>query len=141
MSPTEPVARLAGVADENIDLGWTKVSRINRDQLAAGSPIKPFLLGRKTLPCEFDAGPREGAFGEVAHAVRASGGEHIVVGLWLLKHEPHPPDEIARVTPVAAGFEIAEIKLLPAAEFDCRGRAGDLARDERFAAGRALVVE
>ena len=45
------------------------------------------------------------------------------------------------MAPIALRVEIAEIELVLAAELDRRRGAGDLARDEGFAAQRALVVE
>ena len=63
-------------------------------------------------------------------------GKHVIVGFGLLQHEPHAFDIVARVAPVALGVEIAEIEPLLQAERDGGDRAGDLARDESFAADR-----
>src|SRR5262249_19015796 len=50
-------------------------------------------------------------------------------------------DEVARVTPIAPRVEIAQEQAVLQAEVDPRERARDLARDERLAADRRLVVE
>ena len=45
------------------------------------------------------------------------------------------------MAPVAAGIEIAEIELLLQPHLDPGRRAGDLARDKRFAATRRFVIK
>src|SRR5581483_161291 len=83
----------------------------------------------------------EGLFDKLAHRMGFASGEHVVVGLGLLHDHPHALGVIAGMAPVAPGVEVADIEglLLPGAD---RGHgAGYLARNERFAADRALVVE
>src|SRR5689334_15350541 len=91
------------------------------------------------LPIEVELG--EGAFGELAHAVRLAGGDDIIVGLGLLQHEPHRLDIVPGEAPVALRLEIAEVELLLQPFLDAADGARHLARDEGLAAPRALVVE
>jgi hypothetical protein len=83
----------------------------------------------------------EGALDEFAHRMFFAGGKHIVVGLVLLEHHPHPFHIVAGMTPITLGIQVAEKKPILYAELDGRNRTGDLAGDERLAAGRAFVVE
>ena len=65
-----------------------------------------------------------------ADGVGLAGGDHEVVGLVVLEHQPHRLDVVLRVAPVALGVEVAERQLVALAELDRRGVPGDLARDE-----------
>jgi hypothetical protein len=59
----------------------------------------------------------------------------------LLQDAPHSIRIVARMPPISAGIEIAEIDLVLHPVLDRGHGAGDLAGDEGFAADRALVVE
>src|SRR5205807_7818811 len=78
---------------------------------------------------------------ELAHAALLSGRDDVVLGLWLLKDHPLSLNEIARVSPIAARLEIAEIQAVLQPDPYARQAARDLARDKRLAADRRLVVE
>ena len=69
------------------------------------------------------------------------GGDHVVVGLVLLKHEPHRLNVVAGEPPIPLGVEVAEIEFLLESELDSRGGPCDLPRHEGLTAARALVVE
>ena len=72
----------------------------------------------------------EGHLHQFADAVDLAGGDHVVVGLVLLEHQPHRLDVVRRVSPVALGVEVAERELVLEAELDAGRRVRDLARDE-----------
>jgi hypothetical protein len=91
------------------------------------------------LPVE--AGVAEGDFEKFLHRMRLAGGDDVVVRLGLLKHEPHGLDVFLGKAPVALGVEVAEEDLVLPAQLDRGDGAGDLARDEGFAAPGGLVVE
>ena len=84
---------------------------------------------------------REGEIDELAHRMGLAGGDHEVLGLVLLQHEPHRLDVVAGEAPVALRVEVAEPQLVREAELDARRRVGDLAGDELQAAPRRFVVE
>ena len=88
-----------------------------------------------------DPGVLEGDAHQVAHRVRDAGGDHIVLGLVLLEHQPHGLDVVPGIAPVALGFEVSEGDLLGEAELDGGGGVGDLAGDELKPAALGLVVE
>ena len=73
--------------------------------------------------------------------MRLAGGDHVVVGLVLLEHQPHGLDVVLGVAPVALGVEVAERELVLQAELDGGRAMGDLAGDELEPAALALVVE
>ena len=91
------------------------------------------------LPVEADVA--EGDLAELAHRVRLAGGDHVVVGLVLLEHQPHGLDVVAGEAPVALGVEVAEAQLVARPSLIWATRVADLAGDELEAAARALVVE
>ena len=122
--PAELLLGLSGIADEEFHLGRT---------LVAG------IVAHVFLPIEVQQA--EGLLDELFDRVRLVGGDHVVVGLVLLEHDPHHLDVFFGVTPVAAGIEVAHVEAVLEAEFDASGGASDLAGDEGLAAARALVVE
>ncbi len=44
--------------------------------------------------------------------MRLTGGDHVIIGLLLLKHQPHGLDVFLGISPVTFGFEIAKIDFL-----------------------------
>ena len=78
---------------------------------------------------------------ELAHAVRSSGRDDVVVGLRLLQHQPHRAHVVAREAPVAMRVEVSEPQLFSEAELDARNAVGDLARHELLPSTGRLVVE
>ena len=83
----------------------------------------------------------EHLLGELADRVGFAGGDHVVVGLLLLEHQPHRLDVVAGESPVALRFEVSEKKLLLEAQFDPGRGAGDLPGDEGLAAAGRFMVE
>ncbi len=83
----------------------------------------------------------EGRFHKLAHGMGFAGCEHKVVAFIVLKDSPHAFDIFGRVTPVALRIEVAEKQFILQIVFDGGNGARNFARDESFAAPRALVVE
>ena len=123
--PAEPVAGLARVADEQVDLGGPHEARVLLD---VPRPV-------------VDADRAEGDVEQLADRVRLAGGQHVVVGLGLLQHPPHALDVVAREAPVALGVEVAHGDPVLQAERDRGDGHRDLAGDELRSAARRLVVE
>ncbi len=107
-------------------------------------------LGRSTperrvapnVVAPLEADVREGAFDEILHRVTLAGGDHVVVRLVLLQHQPHGPDVVTGVAPVTARIEVAEHELVLEPEGDGCCGGGDLPGEEvERAAGRLVVVE
>src|SRR5215475_8322275 len=67
--------------------------------------------------------------------------DDVIVWLVLLQHQPHGLCVILRVSPIAPGVEVAEVKLILQTELDRRGGARDLSRYESLSAAFALMVE
>src|ERR1035437_7388413 len=83
----------------------------------------------------------KGELEEVAHREGLPGRNDEVIGLVLLQHPPHGVDVLRGITPVATSFNVAHEEGVLEASLDTGDTAGDLARYERLAAPRALVVE
>ena len=73
--------------------------------------------------------------------MRLAGREHVVLRLVGLEHAPGAFHVVAREAPVALRVQVAEPELVLFAAQDRTDGARDLARDERRAAARRLVVE
>src|SRR3954454_15762607 len=122
--PAELVPRLRVVADQMLHLGWAQVARVDPNVLLW---IQVHLV--------------EGHVHQLAHAVRLPGGDHVVVGLVLLEHQPHGLYVVLRVAPVPFGVEVPERQLLLEAELDGGRRVAHLAGHELEPAALGLVVE
>ena len=84
---------------------------------------------------------RKGHLTERPHRRGAARGQDVVVWRIALQDAPHALHVVPGVAPVALGVEVAEVGLFLQAQRDPRHRAGDLARHERLAPARALVVK
>ena len=93
--PAQSLLRFARVADQELDLGRTIVARIDLDVLF---PVQTHMA--------------EGHIQEFANGVRFVGGNDVVVGLFLLEHQPHGFHVFLGVTPIAFGVEVSEVKFL-----------------------------
>src|SRR4029077_15040469 len=80
-------------------------------------------------------------FEKLLHRMGLAGGDYVVVGIFLLQHQPHCFDVVAGETPIALRFEISERELLLDSEFYPGRASGDFACDEIFSAPRRLVIE
>src|SRR4051812_7347707 len=103
--PAEFLTCLAGVADQQIDLGWTKVGRIDPHQGLARLAVDAGFLDAGAAPFDAAADLSEGQFDEFAHRAGFAGRQHEVVGLVGLQNLVHALDVIPGMAPVALGFE------------------------------------
>src|SRR5688572_24619276 len=139
--PAQFTARLARIAEQEIDFGGPEVVGIDLDQCVAGLFVDADFVLAVAAPGDLPADHREGAFDQFAHGVRFAGGQHIVARLRLLEHHPHAIDIVALVAPVAARIQVPYVALflLPVIH---RGNAPlHLTRAEWLAAALALVLE
>src|SRR4029078_5132979 len=139
--PAELLARLAGVADQEVDFGRAEIDGIDPNQGLAGLPVDAVFIAALAAPFDAAAHFRKRQFHELAHRTGLAGCQHEVVGLIDLQYPVHSLDVVPRMAPVALGFEIAEKHRLLEAGLDAANAARDLARHEGLAADRALVVE
>src|SRR3989442_12042306 len=77
---------------------------------------------------------------EFPHAVRFSGGNHIVIRLRLLKHQPHRFYIVARVAAVPPRLEVAHVESGLQTELDPSRRPRDLSAKECLTTPRRFVV-
>ena len=141
MASAEPCARLARIAKEEVDLGWTKIAGIDFNENLAGLGIKTFLIEPLVDPFDRAADLGECEPDELTHGMGFACCQHVIVRLFLLDDPPHGLGIVTGMALVALCVEIAEIKLALETELNRRHRPGNLAGDERFAADRALVIE
>src|SRR5262249_11001815 len=139
--PTELLPRLAGVADQEVDLGRAEIARIDPYHDLAALAVDAGLLDALAAPLDAAADLGKGEFHHLADRAGLAGGKHEVVRLLCLEDQVHAFDVVPGMPPVALGLEIAEIERIIQADLDAGDRAGDLAGHEGLAADRALVVE
>ena len=68
-------------------------------------------------------------------------GKHEIIRLIGLQNQVHALDIILCGSPIALGFEVAEIEQVLETDLDTGDAAGNLAGHERLAADRAFVIE
>ena len=148
--PAEFFAGLGRVAEQGFDFGRAVVARVDADDGVAGFALGVVAVNPQNnanfgfafpFKAQGNAEFSGSEFDELPHAVLHAGGDDEVVRLFLLQHQPLHFDEIAGMPPVAQGGEVAEVETVLQADGDARQGAGDLARDEGFAANRAFVIE
>src|SRR6266702_5928525 len=139
--PAEFCARLAGIADQLIDLGRPEITRIDANHGLAGFPVDAGFID--TLAAPFDRAPdfRKRQFDEFAHRTGLPGRQYEIIWRVRLQDRVHALDIVPRMAPVALGPEVAEVNRIFETDLDAGDAAGDLARDKRLAADRALVIE
>src|ERR671914_187270 len=93
--PAELLTRLARVADQMLHLCGAEEARVDPDVVFG---VEPHLVERDLH--------------ELANRVSLAGGDHEVVRLVLLQHEPHGLDVVPGVAPITLRFKVPERKLL-----------------------------
>ena len=121
--PAQRAPGLAGVADQMHGFGGAQKVTIESDM---------------RLPVERDGG--KGGFDHVLHTVQDAGGKEVIVGRFVVECQPHAPDIITGMSPVALGAGVAEYQFLLQAQFDGGGGMADLAGDEVFAPAARFVI-
>ena len=146
--------RLGGVAPEVDDVGGAVEVGADADDDVAGFQVASFrfqvsanalddahFVEAFALEFEGDAGVFEGEVGEFTDGVLDAGGDDEVVGLVLLKDEPHALDIVLGIAPVTEGVHVTEVEAVLYALSDAGCSEGDLAGDEGLATALTLVVE
>src|SRR5215472_216790 len=107
--PAELATRLGRVTEQAVHLGRPEIPGVDRDD-AAPLLVVPTLLRALALPGDADPELLSGGGDELANAVLLAGGDHEILGLVLLQHQPLRLDVLARVTPIALRVEVAEVQ-------------------------------
>ena len=138
--PAQLFPCLPRVAEQTAHLGRTEVTRIDCHDEAPLLVVSAFVAS-SSFPAEMH--PKLFCRGddEFAHAVLLAGGDHEILGLFLLQHQPLRFHVLAGVAPVAPRLEVPEIEAVFEAEADPRKRTRDLAAHESLAPHRGFVVE
>src|ERR1700677_1511959 len=139
--PAKPLARLAGVADQLVNLGGAEINRIDTNERLAGFTVDAGFLDALAAPLDGAAGFRERDLHEFAHRPGFAGRQHEIIGRVRLQDLVHAFDVIPGVAPIALGLEVSEIKRIVETGLDPGNAARDLACHEGLATDRALMVE
>src|SRR5262245_27881014 len=105
MLPAELFARLAGIANQDVDLGRPEVGRIDRDQDVAALAAMSLFIDPLAVPFDGTADIVEGQLDELAHGMGLARRQYVVVGPVLLQDPPHAVDIVARMAPVTLGVD------------------------------------
>src|SRR5581483_2934906 len=87
--PAEPLASLAGVAEEEVHLGWPEITGVDAHHGLARSGVEADFVGALAPPFDPAADDAEGDLDQLAYSVRLAGGEHKIVRLRILENAPH----------------------------------------------------
>src|SRR6056300_230893 len=109
LSPTN-ILNLRCVADESIYFAWTIELWRNLDD--SFSIYNTNFIFRFAFPLDFFAQFLHTHFNELADGVCFTSGYNILIGFFLLKHEPHGFHIVLGVTPVSGGVEVTKFKEL-----------------------------
>src|SRR5215475_751783 len=80
-------------------------------------------------------------FDKLAHTMRFACSQNEIVAFAKLQNSPDAFNVLRRKTPVSFRLQIAKEQFLLQSMFDRRNSTRDFARDKRFAAPRAFMVE
>jgi hypothetical protein len=132
---------LGSIAEELLNLGRSKVARIDPYEHRSRFPVHSYLVDTSALPHDLTADASERPLDELANRVHLSCSQYVVVRRVLLQNPPHTVNVVARVTPVTQCIQVAEVQVLLQPVLNCCHCSRDLARDERLAAHRPFVIE
>src|SRR5271154_1549456 len=99
--PTELLARLAGIADQEVDFGRTEINRIDPHHGLAGLLVDAGFFDALAAPLDLAADFGERKLDEFAYRARLAGCQHKVIGSIRLQYPVHALDIVAGMTPVA----------------------------------------
>jgi len=109
VAPSQAVARLRGITQQQINLCRAEIAPVDGDEDIAGTRIDPLLLHAAANPLDVSPDTSERDIDKFANGMRFSGGQHIIVRPLLLYNKPHSFDVIALMPPIALRIEIAKI--------------------------------
>src|SRR3954454_6514911 len=139
--PAKFLARLAGIADQEIDFGRTKIRRIDPNDRFARLLVNAGFRHALAAPLDASADFCESQLDEFTHRASHPGCQHEIGRLIRLQYPVHALHIVPSVAPITLCLEIAEIKRVFQAGLDAGDRATDLACHEGFAANRAFMIE
>src|ERR1039458_3138831 len=139
--PSQNPVRLGSVTQKQVDLSRAKIAPVDFHQRVAAGGIDAHLVNSLALPFDLAAYLQEGQLYELAHAVRFTRCQDVIVRRILLHDPPHAFHVISRMAPVAFGVQIPDIEPILHAQMNAGHRASYLPCDEGLAADGALVIE
>src|ERR1700722_14608799 len=110
--PAELGARLRCIPYEGIYLGRPKISRVDSNDRLSRVRIDPGFVKPGTAPFNLDSEAIRRALDEIPHRVLLASRNHEIFRFGLLQYEPLGAHVVARMPPVAARIQIAQIQAL-----------------------------
>src|SRR5580693_8922417 len=107
VTPAEFLSSFRWIADQMIDLRWSKVAAVDFHQDALAGCIDASLVHAAAAPRDPDADLAKGELDKLAYRMRLSGTQDKVVRLVLLKNAPYPLYVIPGLPPISLCVEIA----------------------------------
>ena len=101
--------RLGRIANQEIDFGWSKISRIDPHHNLAAALIDPGLVDALAAPFDSPIDLAKGEFDKFTDRMSFPRGQNEIVGLLLLDNPIDAFDIVARVAPVASRVQIARL--------------------------------
>src|ERR1700733_6431087 len=108
--PTQFVANPAGISQQRIHFGGSKVARIHPDDRVAAVAVDTLLRGALTTPLDVHADAAGRRDYEIPHRMLLTAGDYVVDGLRLLQHQPLRAYVVAGVAPITSGVEVSEVQ-------------------------------
>src|SRR5256885_10441422 len=124
--PAELVPRLAGIADQKIDLGRPEIDGIDANHGLAGFFVDAGFIDALAAPFDAAADFGERELDQFAHRMALAGRQHEIIGRIRLQNLVHALDIIPRMTPVPLGLEVPEKYRLLEAGLDARNPTAEL---------------
>src|SRR5262249_47762638 len=132
--PAQLRARLSRIAQQRVDFRWAKVARVDAHHDAAALAVDAHLFAPAAAPADAHVEMGGRLLHELAHRMLAPGGNHVILWMAALQHQPLRLHVVTRMAPVAARLEIAEVQTALQPDMDAGQPTGDLARYEGLAA-------
>jgi hypothetical protein len=110
--PSQLVSRLAGVTKQGLDLGRPEIARVHPDHGPPAAGVDTRLIDARPAPLDLHVEERAGRHDKIAHRELLTRGNDEVLRDLLLQHQPLRTDIVARVAPIAARIEVAEVERL-----------------------------
>lgn len=140
-SPAESCLCLGGITEEEVNLCRTKVSRIYLYEDSSCLSIVSLLFDSTSPPLYLCTDFSKCPLDKLPDTVGLTCRKDKVLGNILLKHEPHTPDIVLRMSPVTLRIEISYIKCFLQSEVDARDRTRNLTCDKCLTTDRRFMIE
>src|SRR5262249_28974333 len=128
--PSKLFPYLCGIAEQRINFGRPKVSRIDGNDSFARFHIESFLVASRSRPAYLHSQFHGGRVDKISYRMLLACGNDEVVWMCLLQHQPDCLHVVSSMSPVALGVQIAQIQAVLQSQMNPGESANDLARNK-----------